>query len=471
MLCVARGLFAKHHQPMSRSPDHLNEKQLQVLSWVDRGCPDGEYVDDNYGHRITAKALASRGLVSIEGRGTSWRATLTDAGLSRVAALKYAPSADPRGVLDDVVTDLAGRLEAAGGRLDVDDGDDELDYPKLVWRFNRSASRPRGKELHLTYPSWQNQKQLRLEYRDWYWDEAERPDVAVVSTKSHLGALAKTFLASKDDQFVTTESLPRAARIIESIVRHAASADIATRDPRAVDDRARREGKNAHGWSGHVELEAGPAILRIQVREQPGSGSEKYDFYSGGEFDRQAYARVQRLPVWQRNRNYTFVPTGNLELRVTRPGFGFDKSRWKDTKSARLEERLGELFQQLEVARLEAVARQKQQQQAEEQRKRDWEEAMTRARILHRASQEEALLVEQASIWRRHEEVRVFVDELRRRDNGSDEAVKAWIATGERVVNRLDAFAALATPKFPAATAQDLQPFLGGWSPWGPLLR
>jgi hypothetical protein len=448
--------------------DHLNEKQLRVLMWIEQGCPDGEYVNDNYGHRITAKALASRGLVNIEGRGRSWRATLTEAGESRVAAMQATSPADSPGVWDDAVTGLADRLEAAGGSLDLDDGDDDLDYPKLVWRFNRSESRPRGRELHLTYPSWQNQKQLRLEYRDWYWDEAERPDVAVVSMKSHLGTLAKTFLNSQDDQFVTKESLPRAARIIESIVRHAAAAGITTRDPRTVDNRRRREGKNARGWSGHVELESGAAILRIQVREQPGAGSQKHDFYSDGEFDRRAYDRIQRLPVWQRNRNYTFVPTGDLELRVTRPGFGFDRSRWKDTRSARLEERLGEFFQQLEVARLEAAARQKQQRQADDQRKRDWEEAMTRARILHRASQEEALLVEQASIWRRHEEVRAFVDELRRRDDGSDEAVQAWIATGERVVNRLDAFAALATPVFPTATAQDLQPFLGGRSPYGP---
>ncbi|MFJ3381941.1 hypothetical protein ACIPJ2_16205 [Curtobacterium sp. NPDC090217] len=456
---------------MPLSPQHLNHKQLRVLHWIERGCPDGEYVNDNYGHRITAKALASRGLVRIEGRGRSWSATLTDAGELRVAALKATPPADLPSGWDDAVTGLADRLEAAGGCLDLNDSDDDLDYPKLVWRFNRSESRPRGKELHLTHPNWQNQKQLRLEYRDWFWDEAERPDVPVISTKSHLGTLAKTFLTSKDDQFVTKESLPRAARIIESIVRHAASAGITTRDPRTVDKRRRREGKNARGWSGHVELESGAATLRVQVREQPGAGSEKHDFYSDGEFDRRAYDRIQRLPVWQRNRNYTFVPTGDLELRVTRPGFGFDKSRWKDTRSAKLEERLGELFQQLEVARLEAAARQKQQRQAEERRKRDWEEAMTRARILHRASQEEDLLVEQASIWRRHEEVRAFVDELRRRDDGSDEAVQAWIAAGERVVNRLDAFAALVTPVFPAAAAQDLQPFLSGWSASGPLLR
>lgn len=45
---------------MSRSPDHLNEKQLQVLSWVERGCPDGEYFDDNYGHFLAHLIAVTR---------------------------------------------------------------------------------------------------------------------------------------------------------------------------------------------------------------------------------------------------------------------------------------------------------------------------------------------------------------------------------------------------------------------------
>lgn len=47
--------------PVPHSPAYLNDKQTRVLRWVDHGCPAGEYVNDNYGHRITTKALASRG--------------------------------------------------------------------------------------------------------------------------------------------------------------------------------------------------------------------------------------------------------------------------------------------------------------------------------------------------------------------------------------------------------------------------
>lgn len=165
--------------------EHLNDKQLRVLRWIDRGCPDGEYVNDNYGHRITAKALASRGLVRIEGHGPSWKATLTDAGVSRVAehvTSATAASAEKETAdVEDALTALVYRLKEAGGRLDLNDRDDDVNYPKLVWRFNKSEHRPHGKELHLSHPSWQDQRELRLEYRDWYWDLVETPEVEAVA--------------------------------------------------------------------------------------------------------------------------------------------------------------------------------------------------------------------------------------------------------------------------------------------------
>lgn len=456
---------------MPHAVTHLNEKQIRVLRWVEHGCPDDEYENDNYGHRITAKALAGRGLLRVEGRGTTWRASLTDAGVSRLAESGPAAASAPPADHDAEVIRLLSRLQESDGRLDVSVKQDGLDYPKLVQRLNGSEHRPRGKQLKLSSPDWRDHDWLRLEYVEWFWDDAPVPEVRTLSPGARLGALAKTFVDNRDDQFVSKDSLPRAARILESIVRHATKAGIRCSDPRAVDERKRRNGGNARGWSGHLELEADGAVLRVQIREKPGPGSEKFDYYPDGEFNRTAYNRIQRLPAWQRNRNHTFVPTGELELRVTRPGFGFDRARWKDKKATPLETQLGGLFQELEVARLEAAARLRREREAEEQRKHDWEAAMARARGLHRASQEEALLVEQAAMWRRHQEVRAFVDELRRRDDGCDEAVLAWIATGERVANRLDAFAALVAPSFPAPTAQDLQPYLGNWSAWGPSAR
>ncbi len=451
---------------MGRAANHLNDKQLRVLRWIERGCPDGEYVDDNYGHRITAKALAGRGLVKIEGRGKTWRATLTAAGTARLSELEVSPHQEDPSSSPGAVEQLRARLDAADGRLVVDTRVDSVDYRGLVQRFNQSTSRPRGKTLRPSSPDWG--KHLVLEYQDWFWDLIDIPEVRVVPAGSRLGPLAKAFLSNHDDQFVSREALPRAARLLEAIARHAATTGVEARDPRVVDQRKKQNGGDVRGWSGHLDLTAGLVSLRVQIRETPGAGSEKFNYYPDGDFDRRAYDRVQRLPIWQRNRNYAFVPTGRLELRLARPGFSFDGHKLKDTKSSAVENRLGEIFQHLEVARRESEEAKRKARELEERKKQDWEAAMNRARVLFRASQEESLLVEQASTWRKHQEVAAFVTELSRRDDGSDPALRQWIETGERVARRLDAFGALATPEFPKPTAQDLEPFLDGWSAWGP---
>lgn len=58
----------------------LNEKQRAVLAWIVQECPPGLYLDDDYSHRITARALKNRGLIELSGHGLSWRAVPTERG-------------------------------------------------------------------------------------------------------------------------------------------------------------------------------------------------------------------------------------------------------------------------------------------------------------------------------------------------------------------------------------------------------
>jgi hypothetical protein len=62
----------------------LNEAQLEVLRWVDDGCPDG--VMHDHAHRISAAALRNRDLIKVRGRGKTWRAELTDKGRAQLEA-------------------------------------------------------------------------------------------------------------------------------------------------------------------------------------------------------------------------------------------------------------------------------------------------------------------------------------------------------------------------------------------------
>ena len=72
--------FVSVEQASPRSPIQLNAVQVAVLTWIVEGCPDGAYPEDSYAHRITARALRSRGLVEISGHGSSWRAVPTERG-------------------------------------------------------------------------------------------------------------------------------------------------------------------------------------------------------------------------------------------------------------------------------------------------------------------------------------------------------------------------------------------------------
>jgi hypothetical protein len=74
---------------VGKNPAQLNRRQVEVLTWIGSGCPAGVY-DDGYEHRIVARALAHRGLVTVTGHGGSWTAKITGAGLARTAALPAA---------------------------------------------------------------------------------------------------------------------------------------------------------------------------------------------------------------------------------------------------------------------------------------------------------------------------------------------------------------------------------------------
>ncbi|MEK0226181.1 hypothetical protein [Bifidobacterium mongoliense] len=73
----------------------LNDAQLGVLRWVADGCPDGVYHD--WSHRSSARALSNRGLVTVDGHGSKWRALLTETGAYYLAhgAYPVAEAAKP----------------------------------------------------------------------------------------------------------------------------------------------------------------------------------------------------------------------------------------------------------------------------------------------------------------------------------------------------------------------------------------
>lgn len=63
---------------MATRTDPINRNQLEVLRWVDTGCPDGVMTGSAY--KLTANALEWRGLVVVSKKKGIWRAEITEAG-------------------------------------------------------------------------------------------------------------------------------------------------------------------------------------------------------------------------------------------------------------------------------------------------------------------------------------------------------------------------------------------------------
>ena len=97
----------------------LNETQIAVLRWLADGQPDGVATNPQ---RLTARALSSRRLVKIKGRGPQWHGELTDAGRHYLDHEEYPtghfgpePGPDPErtGIAEPVATaEPAGRVKA-----------------------------------------------------------------------------------------------------------------------------------------------------------------------------------------------------------------------------------------------------------------------------------------------------------------------------------------------------------------------
>lgn len=56
----------------------LSDRHVSVLRWIADGCPDREWPDES--HKLSARALESRGLARVRRKGKVWHAVLTDDG-------------------------------------------------------------------------------------------------------------------------------------------------------------------------------------------------------------------------------------------------------------------------------------------------------------------------------------------------------------------------------------------------------
>ena len=167
----------------------LTPRQVAVLQWVADGCTGGIWHDE--GHKQTARALASRGLVKVRRREGSWHAVLLPGGRHYLDYGDYPPGAKPVSALPvsrtrppelnaeaEMVSgprpagirppgpvlaamppaeELIAKVQAAGGSLTMDAGNDHRKLNRLdaqIRAIRRFGKLPSDLLLRVESPRW-----------------------------------------------------------------------------------------------------------------------------------------------------------------------------------------------------------------------------------------------------------------------------------------------------------------------------
>lgn len=461
----------------------LNGKQVELLRWIGDGCPAGVMEGDS--HRISAAALRRRGLVTISGRGPTWVAMIASVGREYLERVDGAEPPVPRQANVSVTQQLVDDMMAAGGSLRVPRKSWHeprgIDYANRARLAERYGKVPTGKRLTVTAVS---RDELELELVDAPGQLVSRAELAPVDVPERVGrfhAAARQFRERTDRHEVSRALLPRATRIVHAIAVEA--------DRRGWSVRCSPESKNGYGredWTGtkdgHLKIAAGEHAFSMRLQE------EGVHTRGPWEIEVHRYRNVSRDSVFYRDR---VLPSGpydvrasgrlKLELHVSHPWiYSGRQSRWADRQAWTLEERLPQVFRELEERIAEAARFAEQQwiaaekaaeeaKRAAEERERRWHVLMAEARERLAESNRAADLRTQADAWQTAENLRRYCDAVEAARGHRVETAE-WLEWARAYVGWLDPLSeppALSEP--PEATPDALQQHLpDGWSAQGP---
>lgn len=446
---------------MSTKVVRLTQAQFDVLLWIRDGCQPGVY-GQGYEHRIRARTLERRGLVTIRGQGDSWRASVTDAGRSwkQVATLTTPPSDVDA---DDLITRV---LEADGYLVLPDDRTVEEKHERLIRASLRSDLRPKGKKLEMVSTgSLAGMRPQAIEFTEYFDDFVEERPVPVPERVREYHPVVRSFVGDKEWQFVTKDHLPRASRVLQAIACEAELRGIDVLSPtEASRGLGHYEAQRMH--RAHLALRTPAGIYTIQIREIPGRGGQKTN--------PARYGARKSQPSWLEYRQFEFIGTGRLELVVNGPGTSYSADHYRDLKAARLEDRLPAIFRFFEIHKLRTDREEEKRQQKAATRRLQWESAMAQAKLRYLEQSRWQRFEECSRTWQAVNAHRAFITAAKTSaatyGQPSRDALIKQLELAEQRLDELDPIAQLEqlTAEIPEPKPADLQPFLNGWSPHGP---
>ncbi|RDI53323.1 hypothetical protein [Nocardia mexicana] len=444
---------------MGKNPAQLNQKQVEVLQWVLDGCPEGVFT--GFEHRATARALERRGLITITGKRRTWAAAITDVGRKWLAAPPVAVLRD-----ESDADRLIVEVQEAGGRLVLEKDREVLEaHRRLVGMSLKSPLRPRGKRLEIISTGPYGSGPEAIVFTEHFDDLVDARPVPVPERIARYHPAVKAYVANKDWHYVSSDHVPRAAKILQAIATEAVARGIYAIAP--VDARKGADAYEAHFLNGcHLALRTPVGVYGLTIKEIAAPGAPK--------IDPMKWRERQRMPAWIRHRGWEFIGTGRLELVVDGRWSRYKGDHYRDAKTVTVEDKLPEVFRSFEIHKLRADWQDQERERKESERRRRWEAAMAVAKERYFEHARWEHFKNCSREWQKITQHRRFLAAARdaaERYRGDDrEAILHHLDDAERTLDGLDPILqpTRIAPDVPEPKPEDLKPFLKGWSPHGP---
>ena len=470
--------------------DSLNSRQQQVLRWISEGCPDG--VMDGEGHKTSAKALHHRRLARVSRQDGRWHASLTSDGeyylkhgqhplvsaagpkpvrhvratiakvdTARAPEAERVPrAAKKRSPYQGKTEELIAQLLAAGGKIHVDE-DDNRNIPGLVTYANRRDKVPSG--MRIVQRRAAGGYDVRLEQLP-DWVTATLTPIAVPDAVRRPHPLIETLSAKDSALFVTGPARARAVRLLHALVSAALERGYTVKDNMPKNSYGYRE---RTGQKGQLTISIHGHPVGVGVRQEE---DRTPHVPTARELRQQETDSWFRMPKWDKSPSERLVLTLDA-LHQTRQG------SWKDGATTTLEDVLAEVLQEIELRCAAAVSAEGERVAEQDRRRVRWEAAMAQARRDHELHVRTELLRRQAADWRASQELKDYLEamtaHISQLPQGQAAAAAAaasdWLAFAADYLARLNPVTRpLSVPVVPDPSPRELQPFLHGWSPYGP---
>ncbi|MEU8673041.1 hypothetical protein [Streptomyces anulatus] len=170
---------------------------------------------------------------------------------------------------------------------------------------------------------------------------------------------------------------------------------------------------------------------------------------------------------------FDYTPSNRLRF-ILRGGSPHRASEWADVPDRPLEDQLAEIAQEVGLRGKAAEHKRLADQQAREAQQRRWETATEEARTAYAYAYRVKHLEEQADAWHQTKRLTEYVTAVRDHATslppGQERTeIEAWLAfTDARLQHLTESATAPKLPTPPKPSGDDLKPFLGHWSPYGP---